>query len=149
MQYYITCKRSNENGYWRVAKAKTLLGAKREASEYYRDDYRNSILTVALGDPQEPDTRDQITADYQNSTLLVATRESGEPIQTVVVASKRITERKWNNVFSPVLDLVVQRLRNCWVIRPKHTLGTCGWINGIPWAVRYVKRLPKNIPVVE
>lgn len=27
---------------------------------------------------------------------------------------------------------------NRWAVRPKGNLGTCGWINGIPWTVRYV-----------
>ena len=37
-------------------------------------------------------------------------------------------------------------LRDCWAIRPKGQLGTCGFYP-IPWTVRYTKRLPKGMEV--
>jgi hypothetical protein len=43
-------------------------------------------------------------------------------------------------------DLVATRLRECWAIRPRDALGTCGWINGEPWTVWYTKRKPAHIP---
>ena len=45
----------------------------------------------------------------------------------------------------PRFTWTATRLRNCWAIRPKGALGTCGWINGIPWQVVYVKHKPANI----
>jgi len=48
-----------------------------------------------------------------------------------------------------VNDLVAERLRDCWAIHPRHTLGTCGWINGKPWMIWYTKRKPAHIPEVK
>ena len=45
------------------------------------------------------------------------------------------------------MQLTAVRLRDCWAIRPKGALGTCGWINGVPWTVQYVKRLPPGVEV--
>ena len=45
-----------------------------------------------------------------------------------------------------VNDLVAVRLRNCWAIRPRSACGTCGWIDGVPWEVEYVKHKPTHIP---
>ena len=42
--------------------------------------------------------------------------------------------------------LEATRLRTCWAIKPVGALGTCGWINGKPWTVQYVKVKPANIP---
>lgn len=42
-------------------------------------------------------------------------------------------------------NLTAVRIRNGWVIRPRGALGTCGWINGVGWAARFVKRLPRGI----
>lgn len=39
------------------------------------------------------------------------------------------------------------RLRTCWALRPAGELGTCGWVNGVPWTVRYVTRLPAGIEI--
>ena len=39
------------------------------------------------------------------------------------------------------------RLRDCWAIRPKGVCGTCGWVNGVAWTVKYVKRLPIGMEV--
>lgn len=36
-----------------------------------------------------------------------------------------------------------------YAIRPVGALGTCGWIGGVPWAVRYVNSVPKGIPIRE
>ena len=43
-------------------------------------------------------------------------------------------------------EWVATRLRNGWALRPKGTVGTCGWINGKPWQVIYTKRKPSHIP---
>lgn len=43
------------------------------------------------------------------------------------------------------LEYTATRLRNVWAIRPKGALGTCGWINGIPWTVTYLKHKPASI----
>ena len=45
-----------------------------------------------------------------------------------------------------VNDLVAVRLRNCWAIKPRNTVGTCGWIDGKPWMVKYTTRKPAHIP---
>jgi hypothetical protein len=50
MTYYITCKRSREISKWVKAEARTLLGAKQEASRLYADDYQGSTIQVATGD---------------------------------------------------------------------------------------------------
>jgi hypothetical protein len=47
------------------------------------------------------------------------------------------------------LEWVAMRLGNVWIIRPKDRLGTCGWVNGVPWVAQFVKHKPANIPVVE
>ena len=47
--------------------------------------------------------------------------------------------------FDPRLEYTAVRLRNCWAIKPKGCLGTCGWTNGIPWIVWYTKRKPDHI----
>jgi len=44
------------------------------------------------------------------------------------------------------MKLDATKLRKGWVIRPVGALGTCGWINGQPWTVKYVSRKPDNIP---
>ena len=41
---------------------------------------------------------------------------------------------------------VATRLRDCWVIRPKGSLGTCGFYP-VPWTAWYTKRLPKGMEV--
>jgi hypothetical protein len=41
-----------------------------------------------------------------------------------------------------MIEYTAVRLRNCWAIRPAGALGTCGWIDGVPWTVQYVKRKP-------
>lgn len=28
---------------------------------------------------------------------------------------------------------------NVWAVRPQGALGTCGWIEGIPWTVVYIR----------
>lgn len=41
---------------------------------------------------------------------------------------------------APDPDLEAVRLRdNLWAVRPIGALGTCGWINGKPWTVKYVR----------
>jgi len=45
------------------------------------------------------------------------------------------------------MTLTATRLRDCWAIRPKGCLGTCGWINGAGWEVKYVKRLPYGMEI--
>lgn len=45
------------------------------------------------------------------------------------------------------IEWTATRLRTSWAIRPAGALGTCGWINGVPWTVRYVKRLPAGMRV--
>ena len=45
-----------------------------------------------------------------------------------------------------VNDLVAVKLRQTWAIRPRNTLGTCGWVHGKPWSVHYTKRKPAHIP---
>jgi len=47
------------------------------------------------------------------------------------------------------MKMYATRLRNCWAIRPVGALGTCGWINGKPWTVQYVTKLPRGIVVVD
>jgi hypothetical protein len=47
------------------------------------------------------------------------------------------------------MKLEATRLRNCWALRPVGALGTCGWINGVPWTVQYVKHKPNHIPEVK
>lgn len=37
------------------------------------------------------------------------------------------------------------RLNSGWAIRPKGALGTCGWINGVPWQVVYASHKPAHI----
>ena len=37
------------------------------------------------------------------------------------------------------------KLDSGWVLRPVGTVGTCGWINGLPWTVQYVMDKPDNI----
>jgi len=44
------------------------------------------------------------------------------------------------------MKLDATRLREKWAIRPIGAIGTCGWIDGVPWTVSYVKRKPMNIP---
>lgn len=40
------------------------------------------------------------------------------------------------------------KLREGWAIRPKGKgCGTCGFINGIGWTVKYVKHLPKGMEI--
>jgi hypothetical protein len=39
------------------------------------------------------------------------------------------------------------KLRECWAIRPKGCLGTCGWVGNVAWTVKYVKRLPRGMEV--
>lgn len=34
-----------------------------------------------------------------------------------------------------------------YAIRPAGCLGTCGWVNGVPWTVQYTRRLPKGMEV--
>lgn len=36
-------------------------------------------------------------------------------------------------------ELEATKLRNCWAVHPVGSLGTCGWINGVPWTIAYVK----------
>jgi hypothetical protein len=43
------------------------------------------------------------------------------------------------------MKLEATKLRNCWALRPVGALGTCGWIDGKPWTVQYVKVKPHNI----
>ena len=44
------------------------------------------------------------------------------------------------------MKLTAVKLRNGkYAIRPQGTLGTCGWINGKAWTVKFVTRLPKGI----
>ena len=38
-----------------------------------------------------------------------------------------------------VLPLHAERLRTCWAVHPVGALGTCGWIDGIPWTVIYAQ----------
>lgn len=45
------------------------------------------------------------------------------------------------------IEWTATRLRTSWAIRPAGALGTCGWIDGVPWTVRYVKRLPAGMRV--
>jgi len=45
------------------------------------------------------------------------------------------------------MKLTATKLRNCWAIRPKGSLGTCGFINGVGWEVKYVKRLPHGMEI--
>lgn len=47
----------------------------------------------------------------------------------------------------PRLEWTATRLRDCWAIRPRGALGTCGWVNGIAWQVVYTKRKPAHISV--
>lgn len=47
------------------------------------------------------------------------------------------------------MKLEATRLRTSWCIRPVGCLGTCGWIDGVPWTAKFVKRLPKNIPICQ
>ena len=48
-----------------------------------------------------------------------------------------------------MITYTATRLRDCWAIRPKGVCGTCGWVGGVPWTVKYVKRLPKGMEVEE
>ena len=48
---------------------------------------------------------------------------------------------------SQIMKKDATKLRNGkWAIRPVGYLGTCGWINGVPWTVKYVNKKPANIP---
>lgn len=49
-EYYMTAMTPSERGYWKKCTAKTEMGAKREASNYYKQDFRDKILSVAIGD---------------------------------------------------------------------------------------------------
>jgi hypothetical protein len=40
-------------------------------------------------------------------------------------------------IHTPKLEAVHLR-DNRWAVRPVGCLGTCGWINGVPWTVCYV-----------
>lgn len=38
------------------------------------------------------------------------------------------------------MEMTATRLReNLWAVRPKGSLGTCGWIDGKAWTVKYVR----------
>ena len=38
------------------------------------------------------------------------------------------------------MEMTATRLReNLWAVRPKGSLGTCGWIGGKSWTVQYVR----------
>jgi|JI10StandDraft_1071094.scaffolds.fasta_scaffold871203_2 hypothetical protein len=37
------------------------------------------------------------------------------------------------------MKYVAEQLRHSICVRPENTLGTCGWINGIPWSARFFK----------
>lgn len=41
---------------------------------------------------------------------------------------------------------VATRVRNGYWIRPKGSLGTCGW-SPVPWTAWFTKRLPKGMEV--
>ena len=47
----------------------------------------------------------------------------------------------------PEIKLDATKLRHGWAIRPVGACGTCGWINGQPWTVKYVTHKPKDIPI--
>lgn len=39
------------------------------------------------------------------------------------------------------IDLYAIKLRDCWAVRPKNKLGTCGWLNnGEFWEIVYIRR---------
>lgn len=42
-------------------------------------------------------------------------------------------------------ELSAVRLRDCWGVRPQGCLGTCGWREGNPWQIVYVRRLPEGV----
>ena len=45
----------------------------------------------------------------------------------------------------PRFTWTATRLNNGWAIRPEGAMGTCGWINGVPWQVVYTKHKPAHI----
>lgn len=49
------------------------------------------------------------------------------------------------------LVAVYLRAAGVYAIRPKGALGTCGWVDGRPWQVRYVnhKNLPRSVAIIE
>jgi hypothetical protein len=45
-----------------------------------------------------------------------------------------------------MMKLEATKLRKGWAIHPAGALGTCGWIDGISWTVKYVSHKPNHIP---
>lgn len=45
------------------------------------------------------------------------------------------------------MKLTATKLRDCWAIRPKGRIGMSGWVDGVPWTVRFVKQLPYGMEI--
>jgi len=50
MQYYMTSYRHSDISYWEPCRAKTLRGAKREATICYQNDTPDSVIKISTGD---------------------------------------------------------------------------------------------------
>lgn len=45
------------------------------------------------------------------------------------------------------MELEATELRECWAVKPKGQLGTCGWIDGIGWEVVFVKAITASAAI--
>lgn len=57
------------------------------------------------------------------------------------------TRDMWDEDKAEQVKWTATRLRTCWALRPVGALGTCGWVKGVPWTVRFVKHLPAGMEV--
>lgn len=48
--YWMVAESSHEIAYWEPCQAKTLVGAKREATRLYAGHFRDAVLMIASGD---------------------------------------------------------------------------------------------------
>jgi len=48
-----------------------------------------------------------------------------------------------------MFELEVERLRTCWVVRPKGQLGTHGWVDGKAWSAYFSRAATAERALVE
>lgn len=84
--------------------------------------------------------------DMAQADRTLRTQTSSDEHNDGVFARTRQRLRELDHVALSVNDLTATRLRQCWAIKPRGMCGTCGWIDGVPWTVEYVKHKPAHIP---
>lgn len=54
MSYFMTYKRNSEIGIWEMCNARTLTGAKREATAKYSGGFMDAVLLIGAGGKSNP-----------------------------------------------------------------------------------------------